>query len=164
MTTIRKSTVIKDAFDSALRASVPDTNTMADATKIVRDVLSDQRNCWMPCACLENPQGDDCGSDAAEIVKALGAIPVRASPMGDVERLRAGIAAIKLATIEGRVCDDVAWFDEITTLHDFCDYLLRPQDTDQPTLTYAPRRVPETEDEANEAADNGRNTGGRSYR
>lgn len=25
------------------------------------------------------------------------------------------------------------------------------------------RRIPETEDEANEAADNGRNTGGRSY-
>lgn len=28
--------------------------------------------------------------------------------------------AIKQATIAGRVCDDVAWFDEITTLHDFC--------------------------------------------
>jgi hypothetical protein len=28
---------------------------------------------------------------------------------------------IKRATIEGRVCDDVAWFDQITTLHDFCE-------------------------------------------
>jgi hypothetical protein len=31
---------------------------------------------------------------------------------------------IKRATIEGRVCDDVAWFDTITTLHDFCDMVL----------------------------------------
>lgn len=45
----------------------------------------------------------------------------------EIERLRAGIEAIKLATIEGRVCDDVAWFDTITTLHDFCDELLNPE-------------------------------------
>jgi hypothetical protein len=31
---------------------------------------------------------------------------------------------IKQATIDGRVCDDVAWFDTITTLHDFCDQAL----------------------------------------
>jgi hypothetical protein len=29
--------------------------------------------------------------------------------------------AIKQATVDGRVCDDVAWFDAITTLHDFCE-------------------------------------------
>lgn len=45
----------------------------------------------------------------------------------DRDRLLAGIADIMRATIEGRVCDDVAWFDEITTLHDFCDLLLNPQ-------------------------------------
>ena len=31
---------------------------------------------------------------------------------------------IKRATVEGRVCDDVAWFDSITTLHDFCEITL----------------------------------------
>lgn len=42
----------------------------------------------------------------------------------DIERLRAGYEAIKKATTEGRVCDDVAWFDTITTLYDFCDEML----------------------------------------
>jgi hypothetical protein len=40
------------------------------------------------------------------------------------ERLRAGYRAIMKAAVEGRVCDDVAWFDAITTLHDFCDLML----------------------------------------
>jgi hypothetical protein len=31
---------------------------------------------------------------------------------------------IKQATIDGRVCDDVAWFSPIETLHDFCDRTL----------------------------------------
>lgn len=39
-------------------------------------------------------------------------------------KLRDAIEAIKRATIEGRVCDDVAWFDGITTLHDFCAHLV----------------------------------------
>ena len=34
------------------------------------------------------------------------------------------LEAISRATIEGRVCDDVAWFDEITTLHHFCEITL----------------------------------------
>jgi hypothetical protein len=42
------------------------------------------------------------------------------------EQLRSAIEAIKQATIEGRVCDDVAWFDAITTLHDFSEQTLRP--------------------------------------
>ena len=33
---------------------------------------------------------------------------------------RASFQAIQLATIEGRVCEDVAWFSSITTLHDYC--------------------------------------------
>ena len=42
------------------------------------------------------------------------------------ERLRAAISAIQKATVDGRVCDDVAWFDTITTLYDFCDHALNP--------------------------------------
>ena len=42
----------------------------------------------------------------------------------EIERLRGCLAAIQKATIDGRVCDDVAWFDQITTLHDFCDQAL----------------------------------------
>lgn len=37
-----------------------------------------------------------------------------------LEQARKDIAAIQAATVAGRVCDDVAWFDTITTLHDFC--------------------------------------------
>ncbi len=44
----------------------------------------------------------------------------------EIERLRAGIEAIRQATLAGKVCDDVAWFDEITTLHDYCELLLEP--------------------------------------
>jgi hypothetical protein len=33
---------------------------------------------------------------------------------------RASFQAIQQATIEGMVCDDVAWFSEIETLHDYC--------------------------------------------
>jgi hypothetical protein len=46
--------------------------------------------------------------------------------LDEIVRLRSAIEAIKQATIEGRVCDDVAWFDTITTLHDFCDQTLAP--------------------------------------
>lgn len=41
-----------------------------------------------------------------------------------IARLRHVLEKIKKATIEGRVCDDVAWFDDITTLHDYCDQAL----------------------------------------
>ncbi len=37
-----------------------------------------------------------------------------------IEFLRAALENIRLATIKGKVCDDVAWFSEIETLHDFC--------------------------------------------
>jgi hypothetical protein len=36
----------------------------------------------------------------------------------------AALREIKRATVEGRVCDDVAWFDQIETLHDFCERIL----------------------------------------
>jgi len=32
--------------------------------------------------------------------------------------------AIQKATLEGRVCDDVAWFSTIETLHDFCAHTI----------------------------------------
>ncbi len=52
---------------------------------------------------------------------------------GEETRLRACIEAIRRATLEGRVCDDVAWFDDITTLHDFCELALHG-DEDGPSL------------------------------
>lgn len=42
----------------------------------------------------------------------------------EVTRLRQAVAAIKQATIDGRVCDDVAWFTAIETLHDYCERVL----------------------------------------
>lgn len=45
--------------------------------------------------------------------------------------LRLGVLSIQNATIEGRVCDDVAWYDEITTLHDFCAGLVEHSATGQ---------------------------------
>lgn len=39
--------------------------------------------------------------------------------------LLAGLIAIRDGTISGTVGgDDVVWFDQITTLHDFCDQLI----------------------------------------
>ena len=46
----------------------------------------------------------------------------------EIARLRGALAEIQKATLEGRVCDDVAWFDDITTLHDFCDLVLNGPD------------------------------------
>jgi hypothetical protein len=40
------------------------------------------------------------------------------------ELLVNALRAIKRATLNGDVCDDVAWFDQIETLHDFCDRIL----------------------------------------
>ncbi len=45
------------------------------------------------------------------------------------KRLRGALAAIQKATIEGRVCDDVAWFDTITTMYDFCADVLEQSET-----------------------------------
>ena len=57
--------------------------------------------------------------------------PLAVQAADEIERLRAELESartalkeIKKATIEGRVCDDVAWFDTITTLHDYCDIQL----------------------------------------
>jgi nitrogen regulatory protein PII len=44
----------------------------------------------------------------------------------EIERLRKAIEAIKQATLNGQICDDVAWFTPIETLHDFCDRTLFP--------------------------------------
>ncbi len=39
---------------------------------------------------------------------------------------RATLEAIDKAVMDGHVCDDVAWFDKFTTLHDFIDQTIRP--------------------------------------
>ncbi len=48
----------------------------------------------------------------------------------EIVRLRAALEAIKQATLDGKVCkicDDVAWFSDIETLHDFCEHTLNPE-------------------------------------
>ena len=56
--------------------------------------------------------------------------PIQQEAAAEIERLRGCLAAIQKATVEGRVCDDVAWFDGITTLFDFCDLALNPPDVE----------------------------------
>lgn len=51
-------------------------------------------------------------------------LAAQAEAPGEIDRLRAGYRDIMTAAKEGRVCDDIAWFDDITTLHDFCDTML----------------------------------------
>lgn len=41
-----------------------------------------------------------------------------------VNMLRLGVLSIQKATLEGKVCDDVAWYGPAYTLHDFCGDLL----------------------------------------
>lgn len=42
-----------------------------------------------------------------------------------IDRLRAALIAIRNGTIKGTVGgEDVVWFDQITTLHDFCDQVI----------------------------------------
>lgn len=47
--------------------------------------------------------------------------------LAETARLRAAIEAIKRATLDGKVCADVAWFSDIETLHDFCASTLAQQ-------------------------------------
>jgi len=44
------------------------------------------------------------------------------------DRLRKGYRDIQFAAEDGRICDDVAWFDTITTLYDFCETMLDRQE------------------------------------
>lgn len=39
----------------------------------------------------------------------------------EIERLREGFRRIQQATLDGTVCDDVAWFYGNETLHDYCE-------------------------------------------
>jgi hypothetical protein len=62
-------------------------------------------------------------------------------------RLDLGVRAIRRATVTGSVCDDVAWFDTITTLFDYCSTLLG-DDVDVGALVAAyphPSRRPKTQ-------------------
>jgi hypothetical protein len=63
------------------------------------------------------------------LAKRLGqSISANAKLTQRVAFLRGAIKAVQVATTEGRVCDDVAWFDQITTLHDFCEQTLDADD------------------------------------
>lgn len=46
---------------------------------------------------------------------------------GEVERFRGALEAIDKAVLDGNVCDDVAWFSGIETLHDFISSVLLPE-------------------------------------
>lgn len=46
--------------------------------------------------------------------------------LGEISRLRMALFAIDQAVIHGKVCDDVAWFSECETLHDFIQSILHP--------------------------------------
>jgi len=50
--------------------------------------------------------------------------PIQHEAAARIELLESALKAIKRATLNGDVCDDVAWFDQIETLHDFCDRIL----------------------------------------
>lgn len=45
----------------------------------------------------------------------------------EIVRLRAALEAIKQAALDGKVCNAVAWFSDIETLHDFCEHMLNPE-------------------------------------
>lgn len=45
---------------------------------------------------------------------------------GEVARLRMALLAIDQAVLDGKVCDDVAWFGPAETLHDFIQRILSP--------------------------------------
>lgn len=62
----------------------------------------------------------------------------------EIARLRGAIDSIRAATIAGRVCNDVAWFSDHETLHDFCKHTLAASpdqlalfpEPDEPALTF----------------------------
>lgn len=65
--------------------------------------------------------------------------PIQKQAADEIERLRNGFHAIKKAALEGRVCDDVAWFDDITTLYDFCELVLNKGFADQQSTAGSPK-------------------------
>jgi intracellular sulfur oxidation DsrE/DsrF family protein len=69
--------------------------------------------------------------DAQIEVRNLGNMGVPALK-ARIEQTEGALREIMKATVEGRVCDDVAWFDSITTLHDFCDLVLNGPGEVQP--------------------------------
>lgn len=48
--------------------------------EIIRDWISRERDCRMPCACYRNPQPRDCQSAAQELAAALARKPVGEFP------------------------------------------------------------------------------------
>lgn len=63
-----------------------------------------------------------CDDQAAAAVIAAD----RAGLVAENARLREVLGAIQQAVVDGRVCDDVAWFSTIETLYDFIEEVLHP--------------------------------------
>jgi hypothetical protein len=67
-----------------------------------------------------------------------------------VESAVASFRAIQDATLKGKVCDDVAWFSDIETLHDYCadvaDRLSNPSTVRRPEQTIGSYIDDNTED------------------
>lgn len=86
------------------------------------------------------------GSDLAKCEQYKESALERMRDEAEAERdiLRAALRDIKRAIVEGRVCEDVPWFDSKTTLYDFCDMFLP---NEQPAIGSENR--PETNSEPN---------------
>lgn len=68
-------------------------------------------------------------------------------------RYRAALEAIDKAVMDGQVCDDVAWFDKFTTLHDFIDETIRPSQPAAIGDLFPPLRDPDGWQPASTAPD-----------
>lgn len=57
------------------------------------------------------------GEAADEITRLRSSIAIKDRALREAH---AQFQAIRQATLDGKVCDDVAWFSNIETLHDYC--------------------------------------------
>ena len=73
-------------------------------------------------ACVDS--GEVVISDHRKARATIDALRSHAALKTRITELEAALRSIMKATVEGRICDDVAWFDSITTLYDFCDLAL----------------------------------------
>lgn len=77
-------------------------------------------------------------SGAAKDINAL--LKLHREAADEITRLRMGIFHIMAAARDGKVCDDVAWFDDVTTLWDHCAWLVYwDGEPDVPLPVDAPR-------------------------
>lgn len=72
------------------------------------------------------PEWDELSDDGQQWVCGLVRETIARAAERHRDRYRLALMAIQLAAIEGRICDDVAWFDKFTTLYDFIEDVIRP--------------------------------------